>query len=57
LGYQQGGERFKVSSEDHAFELFCNPEVGRAESIGLTAKSLFFFPQPPLDAFARLGRE
>ncbi len=32
-------------------------EVGRAKSISLTTKSLFFFPQPPLDAFARLGRE
>ena len=55
--HQQGGERFKFFGEDHAFELFCNLEFGRAERISLTTKLLFFFPQPPLDAFARLGRE
>jgi hypothetical protein len=39
------------------FKLVCNLEVGRAEGISLTTKLLFFFQQPPLDAFARLGRE
>jgi hypothetical protein len=47
----------RFAGEDHAFELVCNLEVGRAKSVSLTTKSLFFFPQPPLDAFVRLGRE
>jgi hypothetical protein len=39
------------------FKLVCYLEIGRAEGINLTTKLLSFFPQPPLDAFARLGRK
>lgn len=44
-----------VGSQRHGY--FAILKVDGAKSIGLTAKSLFLFLQPPLDAFARLGPE